>query len=281
MSEPIRVLQVFAQMNKGGAETMVMNMYRNIDRSKIQFDFVVHTEEECTFDNEIVQLGGRIYRVPRYIGRNHLAYTRAWNTFFRNNSEYKIIHGHVRSTASIYLKIAKKYGLKTIAHSHNTSSGNNLVALTKNILQFPLRNIADYLFACSKRAGEWLFGENINYRDNYYILKNAINTHEYIFNEEIRLRKRQELGLKDRFVVGHVGRFNKQKNHKFLIDIFKSIHELDDNSVLILAGSGPLKSKIEKKVNSLNLSDSVLFLGVRSDVRELLQAMDVFLFPSL
>jgi hypothetical protein len=109
MPEPIRVLQVFAQMNRGGAETMIMHLYRHIDRNKIQFDFIVHTEEKCAFDDEIEQLGGRIYRIPRYSGKNHFIYKRAWRDFFIKYPEYKIIHGHVRSTASIYLGIAKRY----------------------------------------------------------------------------------------------------------------------------------------------------------------------------
>jgi len=281
MSEPIRVLQVFAQMNRGGAETMIMNIYRNIDRSKIQFDFIVHTNEECAFDNEIAKLGGRIYQVPRYIGRNHLAYTRAWNTFFKNNREYKIIHGHVRSTASIYLKIARKYGLKTIVHSHSTTSGDNLTALAKNVLQFPLRYIADYFFACSEYAGEWLFGKSVKSRDNYYILKNAINTKEFLFNNEIRLKKRQDLNLEDKFVIGHIGRFHKLKNHKFLIDVFREVTSHIKNAVLLLIGDGELKEYILDKVIKMELSDKVIFAGVREDVPELLQAMDAFLFPSL
>ncbi|WAA12116.1 glycosyltransferase family 1 protein [Fervidibacillus halotolerans] len=281
MKEPIRILHVFAQMNRGGAETMIMNMYRHIDRSKIQFDFVVHTEEHCAYDKEIYELGGRIFRVPRYTGKNHLNYKKSWNQFFKMHPEYKIIHGHVRSTASIYLKIAKKYGVITIAHSHSTSSGSGLSAIVKNILQYPIRYIADYLFACSKDAGEWLYGKRACKKNNFYILKNAIDTKQYVFNESIRNIKRKEFKIENKFVIGHVGRFNIPKNHSLLIDIFKKVHDKNQNTVLMLVGDGELRPIIEKKVNELGLSDYVIFTGVRSDIPELLQATDVFVFPSL
>lgn len=283
MVEPVRVLQVFAQMNRGGAETMIMNLYRNIDRSKVQFDFIVHTEEKCAYDDEIEQLGGKIYRIPKYTGKNHFIYGKSWRDFFNSHSELKVVHGHVRSTASIYLNIAKKFKITTITHSHNTSSGKGVAALIKDFMQLPIRYTADYFFACSNYAGKWLFGNKILKKSNknYFLLNNAIDTEQFVFNNDIKQEKRNELNLADKFIVGHIGRFHPQKNHKFLIDIFKSIHDLDDNSVLILVGSGTLKSEIERQVNSLGLSNSVIFLGVRSDIRELLQAMDVFLFPSL
>ncbi|CAH2716772.1 Putative glycosyltransferase EpsF [Neobacillus rhizosphaerae] len=281
MAEPIRILQVFALMNKGGAETMIMNFYRNIDRSKIQFDFIVHSQEECDYDKEIRALGGNIYNIPRYTGKNHFQFKMAWQNFFKEHTEYKIIHGHVRSTASIYLKIAKKYGLITIAHSHSTSSGNGASALVKNILQYPIRHTADYLFACSKVAGNWLFGKGASKRGNFVVLNNAIETKKFAYNERLRITKRRELQLENKFVIGHIGRFITPKNHKLLIDIFKEIHDISPNAVLLLIGEGELKKSIVNKVNDMGLSNSVIFTGVRSDISELLQAMDVFLFPSL
>ncbi|NSL52733.1 glycosyltransferase family 1 protein [Calidifontibacillus erzurumensis] len=281
MSKPIRILQVFANMNRGGAETMIMNLYRNIDRSNIQFDFIVHTEDHCAYDDEIHELGGRIFRIPSYKGKNHLLYKKKWYHFFKNHPEYKIIHGHVVSTGSIYLKIAKKFGLVTIAHSHSTSSGSGFPSVVKNVLQFPLRYIADYLFACSYAAGEWLFGKRACEQDNFYLMKNAIEAKQFIFNENIRQIKRKEFQIEDKFVIGHVGRFNTPKNHSFLIDVFKEVCELNQNAVLMLVGNGDLHPVIEKKVNKLGLTDRVIFTGVRSDIPELLQAMDVFLFPSL
>jgi glycosyltransferase involved in cell wall biosynthesis len=281
MSEPLRVLQVFARMDRGGAETMIMNLYRSMNRSEVQFDFVVHTNDHCSFDDEIKELGGKIFRVPVYQGQNHFSYKKSWENFFQTHPEYKIIHGHVRSTASIYLKIAKKYGLVTIAHSHSTSSGTGLPALIKNTLQYPIRYIGDYLFSCSQAAGIWLFGKKACKKENFHILNNAIDTSKFIFNKTLRQDKRKEFKILGKFVIGHVGRFSYPKNHEFLIDIFKAIHDKEPNSVLMLVGEGELRGKIEKKVEDLGLTDGVIFTGLRQDIPELLQAMDVILFPSL
>ena len=277
----VRVLQVFSKMNRGGAETIIMNLYRNIDRSIIQFDFVVHTEEVCDYDEEIISMGGRIFRVPKYLGVNHFEYIRSWENLFNNNPELKIIHAHVRSTASLFLNVAKKKGITTIAHSHNTSSGKGMSAIVKNVLQYPIRYIADYFFSCSNLAGEWLFGKNIVSQDNYFLMKNAVNLKQFSYNISLRNKVRQELGLEDKFIIGHIGRFHPQKNHDFIIDIFSEVHLADSNSVLILVGTGGLKKSIEDKVKSLGLSDHVFFMGVSNRINELLQIMDVFLFPSL
>lgn len=281
MKGPIRILHVFGRLDRGGAETMVMNLYRNIDRNNVQFDFIIHTEDKCDYEDEIKLLGGKIYRIPRYTGKNHFQYKKVWNAFFQNHSEYKIIHGHVRSTAAIYLRIAKKYGLITIAHSHSTSSGIGFSAIIKNILQYPVRYIADYLFACSNESGEWLFGKKACRNDNFFILNNAIDVKKFEFNEHTRARKRKELQIEKKFVIGHVGRFIKAKNHVFLIDIFKAVHDRNKDSVLLIVGDGELRQSIAKKVTEIGLNDSVIFTGIRNDIPELLQVMDVFVFPSL
>lgn len=281
MTEPIRILQVFAEMNRGGAEMMIMNLYRHIDRERIQFDFIVHTPNDCAFDEEIKQLGGRIYKVPKYKGINHFAYKNVWENFFKNHSEYKIIHGHVRSTASIYLKIAKKYSLTAIAHSHNTSSGTGIKANVKNVLQYPIRNISDYFLACSESAGKWLFGDKIVASNNFKVFNNAIDVEKFTFNNQIRDAIRKEFEIEDKFVIGHVGRFHPQKNHELLIDIFKNIHNKVEDSVLLLVGDGFLKESIQAKVIDEDIEDSVIFVGLRADVPDIFQGMDLFLFPSL
>lgn len=282
MAEPIRILHVFGALDRGGAETMIMNLYRKIDRRKIQFDFIIHTNKNCDFNDEIKLLGGRIYHIPRYKGTNHFQYTKAWHIFFKDNPEYKIIHGHVRSTASIYLKIAKEYDLITISHSHNTSSGIGISSIVKKILQYPIRYTADYLFACSKPAGEWLFGKRACQKDNFIILNNAIDAEKFVFNEFVREGMKKSLDIdNDKFVVGHIGRFHPQKNHNFIVDIFKQVYDQDNKAVLLLVGDGDLRTKIEKKVMDLGLADNVVFTGVRSDIPELMQVMDIFLFPSL
>ncbi|KIO68278.1 hypothetical protein B4064_1768 [Caldibacillus thermoamylovorans] len=281
MKKPIRVLQVFARMDRGGAETMIMNLYRKIDRSKVQFDFIVHTNDKCAYDDEIRMLGGRIFRIPKYTGSNHMTYMKSWMNFIKSHPEYRIIHGHVRSTASIYLRIAKKFGLITIAHSHNTSSGKGISAIVKNVLQYPIKYIADYMFSCSIEAGKWLFGKNVTKKDNFYILCNAIDLKKFSYNKTIRDKLRKDLKIQDKFVLGHVGRFHAQKNHSFIIDIFKEVYDRNQNSVLLLVGDGELRTSIENKIKKFKLEDNVIFTGVRTDIPELLQAMDVFLFPSL
>ena len=280
MDKPIRVLQVMSSMNRGGAETMIMNIYRNIDRSKVQFDFVVHTDKKSDYEDEILSLGGRIFYVPRYTGKNHFAYRKAWKEFFDQHNEYKVIHGHVRSTALIYLSIAKKYEITTIVHSHSASSDKGVKGLLKNLLQLPLRHTADYLFSCSDLAGEWLYGARAIKKDNYFLLKNAVNAEQFDYNAKKREDIRQKFNLADKLVVGHIGRFSYPKNHRFLIEIFKEITLLHENSTLLLVGQGPLMDDIKAKVDNLNLTKDVMFTGLRDDIDELLQAVDIIVFPS-
>jgi len=277
--EPIRVLQVLASLDRGGAETLIMNIYKKIDRSRVQFDFVVNERErEYSYEKEIKELGGKIFYVPRFNIDNCLFYIRAWENLLSAHPEWRIIHGHYTSLAFIYLGIAKAQKRVTIAHSHTAGGDGSLKSYMKVLLQYPLRYIADYLFACSESAAKWMFGK---YYSSAYIINNAIDAKRFVFREDIRKLKRKELGIENKFVVGHIGRFQTPKNHNFLIDIFKIIHKRYNNSVLLLVGDGELRQSIEKKVNYLGLSNDVIFTGVRSDIPDLLQAMDVFVFPSL
>jgi len=281
VEKPIRILHVFGSLNRGGAETMAMNLYRKIDKTKIQFDFVVHGDLVGDYEEEIEGYGGKIYRIPRYKGSNHFLYAREWKRFLTKHQEYKIVHSHVRSTASIYLAIAKEMGRVTIIHSHNTSSGKGISAIAKNILQSRLRRVSDYYFACSTEAGEWLFGKEICQSDKFFLTKNAIDIEKFSFCEAKRAAVRRRLGLENKIVIGHIGRFNPQKNHEFIIDIFQKTLEILPKSCLLLVGEGNLEPIIQDKVNNLGLSDEVLFAGVRTDITDLLQAMDFFLMPSL
>ena len=280
MKEPIRVLHNINSLHFGGSQALVMNIYNNIDRSKVQFDFVVTSEEKKDFYDQVEKLGGRVYVSPKYQGKNHFSFCKWWNKFFDEHPEYHVIHGHVRSTAAIYLSIAKKHGLVTIAHSHSTSNGSGFSALVKYILQLPIRYIADYLFACSQSAGEWLYGEKATKGDNYFIFNNAINTRKYKMDLATRLRVREQLGVKNNFVFGHVGRLHEAKNHMFLLDLFKRIIKQKPESKLVIVGDGELREEIESKIAALELQKDVIMTGSRSDVPELLMAFDVFLFPS-
>ncbi len=279
--ENMRILQVFGCLDRGGAETMIMEIYRHIDRTRIQFDFVVHTDRKCAFDDEIESLGGRIYRVPHFSGLHIIGYRKSWKKLFKEHPEWRIVHGHMRSTAAVFLSEAKKHGRYTIAHSHNTSSGKGLQNIVKDSLQKRIKKIADYFMACSEAAGEWLFGKQVTQSCNYSVLKNAIDTSRFSFNEAVRKRVRDDLGINSKIVIGHIGSYlTEQKNQSYLLDIYNEIKKTEPRSVLILVGDGPLRPNIEAKARELRISESVIFTGVRSDVNELIQAMDVFVFPS-
>jgi len=279
---PIRVLQVLGGLEAGGAESFVMNLYRAVDKKKVQFDFAKHIEHKGVFEDEITQMGGKIYRCPQYTGKNHFAYCKWWDSFFKEHPEYHVIHGHVRSTASIYLKIAKKHGLVTIAHSHSTSNGSGISAVVKNIMQFPIHYTADYLFACSDKAGVWLYGKKALTRPNYRMIPNGIDLQRFTFDEEKRRRMRQELGISDNtFVIGHVGRMTTPKNHRFLVELFAEYHKKNQNSRILLVGDGELFETVQQQCTQLGISDSVIMVGSKTNTEDYYQVMDVFVFPSL
>lgn len=282
MEHPIRILHVLGRLDRGGAETMVMNLYRQMDREQIQFDFMLHTTDECSYSEEVRALGGRIYAVPAYTPSAAGQYRSAWKEFFREHPAYQILHSHIRSTASLYLPIAKKYGLTTIVHSHNTSSGKGIKAIVKSILQYPLRFQADYLFACSRAAGEWLFGKRACESERFVLLPNAIDISRFVFQEKTRKKAREGMGVPEEcLVIGHVGRMEEQKNHAFLLKVFREIHKRVPDSILLLIGEGSLKGAIEKQVMAEELQDAVRLFEKREDVNELLQGMDILVFPSL
>lgn len=277
---PIRILQVFSKMYPAGAESMLMNLYRNIDRDRIQFDFVVHTQEKDFFDDEIERLGGRIFRVPRFNGINIVGYINAWKEIFKQHPECKIIHSHIRSTASIFLYIANRYDLITISHSHSTSEGKGFQALVKRMMELPLRNVAHYFLGCSKQAGIWLFGRKIVNSDRFFVLKNAIDINQFKFNSEVRRKVRETYHIKSELVVGHVGRFVSLKNHKFIIDVLSVLLKLTP-AKLLLVGEGELMDEIKEYCIFKKVDQHVIFCGNRSDVADLMSAMDVFFLPSL
>jgi len=277
----IRVLHVLGTLNLGGAETMIMNLYRSIDRSAIQFDFVIHTKEKCIFTDEIKSLGGKIYHCPNITQTNVIRYSLWWDSFFSEHTEYKIIHGHMTSTALIYLSIAKYKGRYTIAHSHSTSSGTGLAGIIKRITRLPLRYNTDHYFACSKDAGKYMFGNKVIHGRKFDIVKNPIQTEIFKFNTNIRNEYKKKLDIENKIVLTHIGRFHPSKNHKFLINVLSSLVNKNANFVLLLVGSGPLLTEIKEYVNHMNLSDNVKFLGLREDIPEILSATDLFLLPSL
>lgn len=276
-SKPIRILHVVTYMGRGGLETMLMNYYRNIDRDLIQFDFLTHRSFQADYDQEIERLGGRIYHLPR-LNPFSPTYLRSLEHFFKEHKGYKIVHSHLDCMAGIPLKYAKKNGIPVrIAHAHNSSQVKDKKYLLKLCFKHNITKYANHLFACSKEAGKWMFST-----DGFRVLNNAIDAEAYVYDETSRRQARTELGIKpSTFVCGHVGRFSEQKNHDFLINVFAEIVRRHADSKLLLVGEGELKERIQDKCSKLNLSDRVIFAGLRNDVPDLLQAMDLFLFPSL
>lgn len=278
----IRVLHVINAMGPGGTEAFIMNVYRNIDRHKVQFDFVEHTQQRCFYDDEIEALGGRIYRTFRFNVANYVPYRKWWDEFFDEHREYPIVHGHINSSAAVYLASAKRHGVMAVVHSHSTRSPEHSVRATAfRIMSYPIRNIADYFFACSRKAGIDRFGPKVVDGDCFQVINNGIDYQKFAYDSEVRNDIRGRMGVSDKHIIGHVGRFDEQKNHRFVIDVYKEAHDTDPKTELWLIGQGGLRGEIEKKVASLDLGDSVRFLGVTDKVGEYLQGMDTFIFPSI
>ena len=276
----IRILHVFGKTGRGGAESMIMNYYRCIDRNQIQFDFVKHTEEECDFDKEIRSLGGRIYNMPKFKGVNYFRYRDAWKKLLILHPEYHIVHVHHFKVAGIVNHIAKETRVPVrIVHAHATKieGGWFSRAIYQCIMKPLLLKYSNHYWACGQVAGEYMFGKR-----HFYILRNAIPVEQFRYDEKKREEIRQQLDIKpETFVIGHVGRFSLPKNHKRIIEIFDEIHKQSDNTLLLLVGDGELKASVENMVCSLGISDKVIFVGVRSDVYNILQVVDLFIFPSI
>lgn len=278
---PIRVAHIIGKWVGGGVEAVVMNYYRYIDKSKVQFDFICDEDSSFIPYDEIKSLGGKVILVPPY--QKVFKYHKELKNVLKEG-DYNIVHSHINTLSIFSLFAAKCAGVPVrIAHSHSTT---NKKEKKKNFVKQFLRPFsklfATHYMCCSELAGRWLFGDKEYDNGNVYLLNNAIDLDKFKYNEEKRKKKRKELNIEDdTLVIGHVGRFVEQKNHRFLVDIFNEIYKQNANSLLLLAGQGPLMKEIEIKVKNWGLEKNVRFLGQRKDINELYQAMDLFLFPSL
>lgn len=281
--ELIRILYVNGGiMHRGGIESYMMNYYRHIDRTKIQIDFIVHGFEKGVYDDEIKRLGGRIFNVP-VKSKSYLGNIRALKKIFMSG-QYKIIHSHMDAMSMVVLKTAQECGIPIrIAHSHNTQHlTNNRIKYYIN--EYAKKNITKYAthcFACSELAGRWLFGDENVDKNRVTFIKNAIELDKYKFNLNERKKIRKEFEVEDSFVIGHVGRFDYQKNHLFLLGIFSELLKEQPNSKLLLVGDGHLRKEIESKIEALNIKDNVILAGARNDVQSIFNGLDVFCLPSL
>ena len=281
MPEPLKVLQMIASLYNGGSQTMVMNLYKNIDKDRIQFDFIVDHPEYDYYKELIEQMGGHVYVMPLFNGRNLMKVRKAWNDLFVNHPEYRIVHSHARSYASVYLPIARKHGVKTIIHSHNTSDGKGISSIVKKITQYPLRYQSDYYFGCSKDAGRWLFGDRIINSDRFYVLNNAIDAKQFRYSKEVRDRYRKEFGLGEENAYIQVGSLSDQKNHVFTVEVFRKLCKFQPDCKLFIVGVGENEEKIRSLIRKYNLNNNVILLGRRNDVNSLLQMADCYIMPSV
>ena len=286
--EPIRVLQIVGRMDRGGIETMIMNLYRNIDRSKVQFDFLAHYGREAVYNDEIRSMGGRIYEMPALKDENKVyywrlfAYLKALRKFFREHPEYRVLHGHMTNTASLYLPIARKNGVSCrIVHSHSTKGKAGMLGVVTNLLQRPVHKHATHFFACSEGAKAWLYPQRLIDAGQVRIMANAVDAGKFRFDPTVRQRLRKELELGDRLAVVCVARFRPEKNQTFLIDVLAQLVKLREDVVLVFAGEGPCEDEVKEKTKALGLESFTRFLGMRTDVPDVLQAADVFALPSL
>lgn len=279
--KPIRVAEVVGKYIGGGVEAVVLNYFSFINRDKIQFDFICDSDSTDIPYEKIESMGGKVILIPPY--QNIFKYQRELKKVLKEGN-YKIVHSHINTLSIFPLRAAKKVGVPIrIAHSHSTSNKKEWKKnLVKNILKPFSKVYANKYMCCSELAGRWLFGNKEYDKGTVYLLNNAIDLDKYKYDEKIRNSKRKELKIKpSTFVVGHIGRFVEQKNHRFLIDIFNEIHKKNNDSLLLLAGQGPLMDEMKEKVHNLGLDVNVQFLGQRNDANELYQAFDLFLLPSL
>ena len=279
--QPIRVLQIMGIVCGGGVESVIMNYYRNIDRTKVQFDFVIDGYGKSLLDDEILSLGGKVYKVEPY-SKNIFKYIYQIYRIVKDN-KYEIVHSNMNTLAVFSLFAAWLAGAKVrILHNHSTAvRSEKLRSAMKYILRPFAPIFANKYMACSVLAGEWMYGKKKMQSGKVKVLNNAIDVDKFAYNPEIRKRLRHGLNIaEDTLAIGHVGRFMYQKNHDFLIDIFNEIHKQKSNSLLLLIGDGPLRQSIEEKVRNYNLQDNVKFLGLRKDVKDLYNVMDVFVLPS-
>lgn len=277
----IRVLQYIGSLQFGGSQSFIMEVYRKIDKSKVQFDFITFPGENTGNYDEIISLGGKVFECPQYSAKTHRAFCKWWKIFFETHPEYTILHGHIRSCASVYIPIAKKSGVKTIIHSHSTSNGSGVSSVVKAVYQYPLRFMADYLFSCSDIAGRWLYGERATKKQNYRIVPNCVDLDYFSYDENMRMNVRSEWNIaEDDFVIGHIGRFHESKNHAYILQIFRGIIKEYPNSKMLLVGNG-----VEEGLKKLGAEEEILkymvCTGAQARPGKFYQAMDCFLFPSV
>lgn len=275
MNRPLRVLHICQRMESAGVQSFIMNMYRNIDKSKVEFDFLVHYKENQFYDEEIEKNGGKIYKLSVREDYNFIKYLKELDSFFKTH-KYDIVHGHMDTLGYFYLKYAKKYNVPIrIAHAHTDSVQKGIKKIPRQIMIKLYGKHANYHLACSQESGNYMFN------DTFLVFRNGIDTQKYVYDETIRKKVRKSLNIEDKFVIGNVGRLHIVKNQEFILKIIKDLKNEIPNVYFILIGDGELEELIKNKIKEYGIEKNVLLLKNRKDVNELYQAMDIFLLPSL
>lgn len=278
----IRILHLPGSVSiKNGRMHVIMNIYRQIDRSKIQFDFLATETDGASFESEILDLGGKVFLVPEKKKNNFLTLSKKLKEVLKVR-DYTIIHYHATSQWAATLFSLQKYGIKkVIIHSHATVYSDSILKSIRNLIfSIPMFFSATDFIAVTHEAGEKFF-----FKKKFEVIPNSIDIDRFKYNESNRKRIRKSLNIKDsELVIGNVGRFSKQKNQLFILDIFKEILKNQDSNSntwrLLLIGQGDLENKLKEKIQLLDLQDHVIILNTKFDIESYYSAMDVFCFPS-
>ncbi|SER48541.1 Glycosyltransferase involved in cell wall bisynthesis [Gracilibacillus ureilyticus] len=279
MESALRILHIVDCMNHSGIPTLLMNMYRNIDRKKIQFDFL--TTKEGAFDEEIKNMGGHLYYIPSLDKSGYFMYKRSLKSFFKRHASYIIVHSHIDQLSAIALREARRVRIPVrIAHSYNTAiEGSIITKLWKSVIGLFVPVHATDYFACSTESADWLFKWKAKQAEFF---QHALDLEKFLYSASTRKVYRDKLGLtEDHFLIGHVGGYTAQKNHTFLLDCFRALRRKIPQAKLALIGDGPLKKQIEEKIIQYRLQEHILILGEKEDVENWMQSFDLYIFPSL
>ena len=278
----IRVLHSVSNMDRAGIETMLMNYYRHIDKTKVQFDFLCNKTKPGAYDDEIKSMGGRIFHTPGLNPAKYPKYLSYMKNLFSEYPEYKVVEAHNGALGVYALHAAKRNRIPVrIFHAHGASITKEWKLPIKLVCKALLPSNMNYHFSCGIEAARCYFGDKVVEENDYELIPNAIEVQRFVFNSHLREQIRRQYGLEGKHVIGHVGRFMAQKNHAFLLDVFAKIAAEDQAAVLVLLGDGELLDTMKKKAEEMQLKDRIVFAGNVGNANEWYNAFDVFVLPSI
>lgn len=280
--KPVKVLHYIPGFDLGGIESRLLDWYRNIDRTKVQFDVLILTDLDNELVREIQALGGNVYKISNFSFKTIIKFMKDIKKFFSENNDYSVVHCHSLTTGYFILKEAKKYGISSrIIHSRTTSlNSEEKFLFVKNQMKNKTPSFATDYFACSQEAGKWAFNKKKLQSSKFMVINNGIEIKKFIFNLEKRKQLRGKLKIENSFIIGNVARFTSSKNHEFILKVFSEVLKKDETSKLMFIGEGPTEKKIKQIANEMGILDHILFLGRKNNVEDYMQCMDLFLFPS-